>query len=73
MAIPVLLYGYVTWTLKKRDWNRIQAAEIKYLRTVKCCTKIDQLRNEDIQKELGLRLGGGGGAPAPPAHPKYPR
>jgi hypothetical protein len=29
MAIPVLLYGYEKWTLKKRDRNRIQAAEMK--------------------------------------------
>jgi hypothetical protein len=31
MAVPVLLYGSETWTLRKRDWNRIQAAEMKYL------------------------------------------
>jgi hypothetical protein len=35
MAVPVLLYGSETWTPRKRDWNRIQAAEIKYLRTAK--------------------------------------
>jgi hypothetical protein len=40
--------------LKKRDWNRIQAAEMKYLITVKGCTKIDQLRNEDTRNELGI-------------------
>jgi hypothetical protein len=45
MATPVLLYGCETRTLKKRDWNRIQAAEMKYLRTVKGCSKLDQLRN----------------------------
>jgi hypothetical protein len=54
MAIPVLSCGCETWTLKKRDWNRIQAAEMKYLRTVKGCTKVDQLRNEDIRSELGI-------------------
>jgi hypothetical protein len=37
-----------------RDWNRIQAAEIKYLRTVKGCTRLDQIRNEDIRNELGI-------------------
>jgi hypothetical protein len=56
MAIPVLLYGYETWTLQKTDWNRIQAAEIKYLKTVKDCTKIYQLRNEDIRNELGTPI-----------------
>jgi hypothetical protein len=54
MAIPVLLYGCETWTLRKTDWNRIQAAEMKYLRTLKGCSKIDQLRNEDIRNELGI-------------------
>jgi hypothetical protein len=38
----------------KRDWNRIQAAEMKYLRTVKGCTRLDQIRNEDIRNELGI-------------------
>jgi hypothetical protein len=41
VAIPVLLCGCETWMLKKRDWNRIPAAEMKYLRTVKGCCKID--------------------------------
>lgn len=52
MAIPLLLYGIKTWTLKKRDWNKIQASEIKYLRTVKFCISTDQFRNEDIRKKL---------------------
>jgi hypothetical protein len=54
MAVPVLLYGSETWTLRKRDWNRIQAAEMKYLRTVKGCTTLDQIRNESITYELGI-------------------
>jgi hypothetical protein len=48
MAVSVLLYGSETWILKKRGWNRIQAAEFKYLRIVKRCSRTDQLRNEDI-------------------------
>jgi hypothetical protein len=51
---PVLLYGSETWTPRKRDWNRIQAAESKHLRTVKGCTRLDQIRNEDIRNELGI-------------------
>jgi hypothetical protein len=41
-------------TARKRDWKRIQAAEMKYLRTVKGCTRVDQIRNEDIRNELGI-------------------
>jgi hypothetical protein len=54
MAIPVHLYGCETWTLKKTDWNRIQAAEMKYLRTLKGCNKIDQLINEDIRNQFRI-------------------
>jgi hypothetical protein len=54
MAVPVLLYGSETWIPRKRDWNMIQAAEIKYLRTVKGCTRLDHIRNEDIRNELGI-------------------
>jgi hypothetical protein len=54
MAVPVLLYGIETWTSRKRDWNRIQASEMKYLRTVKGCTRLEGIRNEDIRNELGI-------------------
>jgi hypothetical protein len=54
MAVPVLLYDSETWPPRKRDWNRIQAAEMKYLRTVKGCTRLDQISNEDIRNELGI-------------------
>jgi hypothetical protein len=54
MAVPVLLYGSETSTPRKRNWNRIQAAEMKYLRTVKWCTRLDQIRNEDIRNDLGI-------------------
>jgi hypothetical protein len=54
MAVPVPLYGSETWTLRQRDWNRIQAAETKYIRTVKGCTRLDQIRNEDIRNELEI-------------------
>jgi hypothetical protein len=42
------------WTPRKRDWNRIQEAEMKYLRTVKGCTRLDQITNEDMRNELGI-------------------
>jgi hypothetical protein len=49
-----LIYGCETWTLRKGDWNTIQATEMKYLRKVKRCTRLDQIRNEDIRNELGI-------------------
>jgi hypothetical protein len=32
LALPVLLYGSETWTVKARDARRITAAEMKYMR-----------------------------------------
>ena len=33
LALPVLLYGSETWTIKAKDARRITAAEMKYMRT----------------------------------------
>jgi len=33
LALPVLLYGSETWTVKARDARRITAAEMKHVRT----------------------------------------
>jgi len=32
LALPVLLYGSETWTIKSMDARRITAAEMKYMR-----------------------------------------
>ena len=32
LALPVLLYGSETWTIKARDARRIRASEMKYMR-----------------------------------------
>jgi len=32
LALPVLLYGSETWTIKVSDARRITAAEMKYMR-----------------------------------------
>jgi hypothetical protein len=54
MATPTLLYGSETWTLNARDKSRIQASEMKFLRSVKGCTREDKIRNEEIREELRI-------------------
>ena len=54
MAVPALLYGCEPWTMEKSDWNKIQTAEMKYLRTIKRCTKAHSIRNEDVRKDLNM-------------------
>ena len=54
MAIQTLLYGRKTWTLKKSDEIAIQFSEMKFLRSVKGCSIMDKIRNEDIRKKLKI-------------------
>jgi hypothetical protein len=52
----MLLCGNETRAWKKRDWNRIQAEELQYLRNVKSFPRTHQLRDEDIRNYLGTFL-----------------
>jgi hypothetical protein len=50
MAIPTLLYGSECWTLTKRQKSRLEAAEMRILRSVAGYRLIDHRRNEDIRE-----------------------
>lgn len=54
MAVPALLYGSESWITTTKHESKIQAAEMKFLRRVKGCTRMDQIRNEDIREELQI-------------------
>jgi hypothetical protein len=54
MAVPSLLYGSECWTMRKRDMQKLQAAEMCFLRFVKGRTRLDKIRNEDIREKLGV-------------------
>jgi hypothetical protein len=54
MAVPALMYGSKAWTIKKNDISRIQSAEMRFLRSVKGCTRMDHIRNEEIRTELEM-------------------
>jgi hypothetical protein len=41
LALPVLLYGSETWTIKGRDVRRKTAAEMKYMRRTAGYTRTD--------------------------------
>jgi len=51
LALPVLLYGSETGTIKASDDRRITAAEMKYMRTAGY-TLTEYKTNEQIAKEL---------------------
>jgi hypothetical protein len=54
MAIPTFLYGSECWTLTKRQRSRLEAAEMRFLRSVAGYRLIDYRRNEDIREEIQL-------------------
>jgi len=54
VARPTLLYGSETWVTAKRDMTRLEAAEMRFLRSVKGYTRLDKIRSEVIRKELEI-------------------
>jgi Holliday junction resolvase RusA-like endonuclease len=54
LALPVLLYGSETWTIKARDPSRITAAEMKYMRRTAGYIWTDYKSNIQIAKELKI-------------------
>jgi hypothetical protein len=54
VARPSLLYGSETWVTTKRDMTCLEAAEMRFLRSVTGYTRLDKIRNEDIRQELQI-------------------
>ena len=54
LALPVLLYGSETWTIKGRDVRRITAAEMKYTRRTAGYIQTDYKTNAQIANELKI-------------------
>jgi exonuclease III len=52
--VPVITYGAETWTMKKRDESRVQAMEMKFLRSMVGKTRKDKIRNEAIRERVGV-------------------
>jgi hypothetical protein len=53
-TLPVLLWDSEAWTVQIKDVARIQAAEMKFSRSVKGCTIMGKIRNEEIRKQLDI-------------------
>jgi len=54
VARPSLLYGSETWVTTKRDMTGLEAAEMRFLRSVTGYTRLDKIRSEIIRKELEI-------------------
>jgi hypothetical protein len=50
-----LKFGSEVWVLKKRDEQRLEAAQIKFLRPLLGITKLDKEKNQSIKKKTGAQ------------------
>jgi hypothetical protein len=54
VARSTLLCGSETWVTTKRDMTHLEAAEMRFLRSVKGYTRLDKIISEIIGKELEI-------------------
>jgi hypothetical protein len=52
VARPTLIYGSETWVTTTRNMTGLEAAETRFLRSVKGYTRLDKIKSEVIRKEL---------------------
>jgi len=51
---PVLIYGSETWTLKRREEERLDRTEMRMLRWILGLMLRNKKRNDDIRRILGV-------------------
>jgi hypothetical protein len=54
VATPSLEYGSETWVITKRDMTCLEDKEMRFLRSVTGCTRLDKIRSEVIRLELEI-------------------
>jgi hypothetical protein len=53
-AKAALKFGSEAWVLKKRDEQRLEAAQMKFLRHLLGITKLDREGNQSMREKLGV-------------------
>ena len=54
-AKAALKFGSEAWVLKKREEQRLEAAQMKFLRHVLGITKLDKEKNQYIRQKTGAQ------------------
>jgi hypothetical protein len=54
-AKAALEFGGEAWVLKKRDEQRLEAAQMKFLRNLLGITELDRERNQSVREKLGVQ------------------
>ena len=56
IVVPTVLYGSEAWVLNARDVSRVEAVEMRCLRSMCGVTKYDRVRNERIREQTGVQM-----------------
>ena len=48
---PAMTYGSECWAVKKKDENKLNSAEMRMLRWTRGKTRLDHIRNEDVEMD----------------------
>uniref|UniRef100_A0A8D9F0W9 Endonuclease-reverse transcriptase n=2 Tax=Cacopsylla melanoneura TaxID=428564 RepID=A0A8D9F0W9_9HEMI len=48
------MYGSDTWVMRLKDESRIQASEMKFIRSIVGKTRRDRIRNEEIRRSVDV-------------------
>jgi len=54
-AKAALKFGSAAWVLRKREEQRLEAAQMKFLRHLLGITKLDKVKNQCIREKTGAR------------------
>ena len=54
MATPTFLYRSESWINNTSERCKIQASEMKFLQSIKKCTRLDHLTNDSIRSDLKI-------------------
>ena len=56
IVVPTVLYGSETWVMNARNVSRLEAVEMRCLRSMCGVTKYDRIRNERIRERTGVQM-----------------
>ena len=54
MVRPAALYGSETLAVKKQHLCKLEVAEMKCLRAIRCVTGRDRMMNEEVRRDVGV-------------------
>ena len=54
LLTPIMTYGSESWTVTSKDRSRVQATEMRSLRTIINKTRRDRVRNDNVRRTVGV-------------------